>query len=161
MSTTRKQKRFNEHSFELELTEKKKQVEAYMNMLQAIEDIDDEAHSIEELNTRLNERTGFTNPKFSAMAFDKGTLYEYALEQEQKCKDIDPKDITKDWELTEEAIQTIKEKHTIYYSDEELEAKKKLEKVIDLFNGVPLEYRRLVGMNAKLELMFSPFAHRI
>lgn len=161
MSTTRKVKRFNSHSYQLELNEMKKQIEAYSNMLQAIEDIEPEAESIEQLEAILNEKTGFENPRMSAMAFNKEHQFDLALLLSDKCKNINPKDITKDWELTEEAIQTIKEKHTEYFTEEELQARKILDNVIEQYNKLPLSQRRLVGFNYAFKLQYSPLANRM
>ena len=161
MSTTRKVKRFNSHSYQLELNEMKKQIEAYSNMLQAIEDVEPEAESIEQLEAILNEKTGFENPRMSAMAFNKEHQFDLALVLSDKCKNINPKDITKDWELTEEAVQTIKEKHTEYFTDEERSARKVLDRVIESYNKLPLNQRRLIGFNYKYQLQFSPLASRL
>lgn len=161
MSTKRKVKRFSDHSFQLEVTEKQKQLKAYIEMLEKIKEIEPDAKNLKELNILLNKKTKFENPRMSATAFNLESEYDSIVLLDQKCKGINPEDVTEDFKLTKEAVQTIKEKHTEYFTDEELNARKVLDRVIESYNKLPLQQRRLIGFNYAFKLQYSPLANRM
>lgn len=154
-------KKFKEHSFNLELSELKKKAKLYSDLQEEIRKIEPKATNLEELNILLNKKTGFNNARLSAMAFNQEYRYDLIVALTKETEGIEAKDLTKDYDLKETRIEAIKEKHTIYYTDEELEAKEVLDNVITAYNKLPLEYRRLIGFNYKMELMYSPLANRI
>ena len=158
---TKRVKKFNDHSFQLELTQKQKQLNAYIEMLKKIKKIEPDAKNLKELNTLLNKRTKFENPQMSATAFNLESEYDSIVLLQQKCKGISPEEVTEDFKLTKEAVQQIKEKHTTYYDDSELEARKVLDRVIEQYNKLPLNQRRLIGFNYKFQLQYSPLASRL
>ena len=158
--TKKKVKKFNEHSFQLELTEKQKQLDAYIDMLKKIKELEPDATNLHELNILLNKRTGFDNPRMSAMAYNKENQYDLIVLLDKKCKGINPDDV-KDSKLTKEAVERIKEHHTEYYTDEELNARKILDNVIEAYNKLPLQQRRLIGFNYAFKLQYSPLASRM
>ena len=161
MSTNKRVKRFNEHSFQLEVTQKQKQLDAYIDMLKKIKEIEPDAKNLKELNILLNKKTKFQNPRMSAMAFNKENQYDLIVLLDEKCKGINPEDITEDSKLTKEAVERIKEKHTEFFTDEELNARKVLDRIIEQYNKLPLHSRRLIGLNYAFKLQYSPLANRM
>lgn len=158
--TKKKVKKFNEHSFQLELQEKQKQLEAYIDMLKAIKELEAGANSLEELNTALNKKTGFENSRMSAMAFNVENQYDLIVLLNKESKGINPNDVEGS-KLSKEAVERIKEAHTIYYDEAELEAKKVLDNIIEAYNKLPLQQRRLIGFNYAFKLQYSPLANRM
>ena len=158
---TKKVRRFNDFSFQLELTELNKKLEAYREMQKAIKELEPDANNLEELNILLNKKTKFENPRMSAMAFNAENQYDLIVLLNKETQGINAKDLTKDFKLTEEAVQRIKEKHTEYYTDEEINARKVLDNIIEAYNKLPMEYRRLIGFNYAFKLQYSPLANRM
>ncbi len=118
-----------------------------------------EVKSIGELELKLNERSGFVNAMMSATAFGHETEYKRLLHLE---KAIDSRitfdDLTPQKELKKAFIDAIKEKHTEYYTDEDIKTKKTLEKIIETYNALTFDQRKNVGYSRDGKLMFNPFS---
>ena len=67
-------------------------------------------------------------------------------------------DLTPQKQLKNSFKEAIKEKHTEYHTDEDVKAKKVLDKVLELYNALSYEQRKNIGYSRTGELMYSPFS---
>lgn len=153
----KKVKRVNEHQLQVELEELQKNIlPLLVEMKNLLIEVD--VNSIAEFELKVNEQTKFVNAMMSATALGLDDQYKRLLELEQR---IDSKlslnDITASNKLKSTFIDKLKAKHTIYYSNEEIEVKKQLEKAIETYNAIPIKHRKLVTINRQGEMVRNPF----
>ena len=152
-----KVKRKNGHLIQVELEQLKKVVPLLVEQEDLLLQL--EAKSIENFEKNINELTGFTNAMVSANAFGKEAEYKRLLELETLIDGkLSSKDLMKSKELKSSVIASIIDKHTEFYTEEELIAKQTLEKLMQTFNGLSLENRKHVAFRLNNELSFTPFS---
>ena len=71
---------------------------------------------------------------------------------------LSSENLTKSKELKSSVIASVIDKHTEYYTPEELIAKQTLEKLMQTFNSLSLENRKHVAFRLNNELSFTPFS---
>ena len=157
MNSKRKVKKVNEHLFTREVAELnnvKILVVEFNDLLKQLE-----SSSIGEFEIKVNEKTKFLNPMISAMAFNLDGQYKRLLELNTLINNrLSIDDLTASKELKSTLITTIREKHTEYYNDEEMESKKLLESIMKSYNELSQHQRQQIGFNRSYELIFSPFS---
>ena len=157
MNSKRKVKKVNEHLFTREVAELnnvKILVVEFADLLKQLE-----SSSIGEFEIKVNEKTKFTNPVLSASAFGLESQYKRLIELEKLIDNrLSADDLTASKELKSTLIANIREKHTEYYNDEELESKKLLESIIKSYNKLSQIQRQQIGFNRSYELVYSPFS---
>ena len=157
MNSKRKVKKVNEHLVVKEiagLNKIKILVVEFADLLKKLE-----SSSIGEFELKVNEKTKFLNPMISAMAFNLDSEYKRLLELEKLIENrLSIDDLTASKELKSTLIATLREKHTEYYNDEELESKKLLESIMKSYNELSQIQRQQIGFNRSYELIFSPFS---
>jgi len=155
MSTKRKvKKRENGHLIQVELAEIKKIVPLLVEQEDLLLQL--EAKSIENFEKNINELTGFTNAMVSANAFGKEAEYKRLLELETLIDGrLSSKDLMKSKELKSSVIASVIDKHTEYYTPEELITKNTLQDLMHTYNSLSFENRQQIGFNRSKELSFT------
>ena len=150
-------KRENGHLIQVELAEIKKIVPLLVEQEDLLLQL--EAKSIENFEKNINELTGFTNAMVSANAFGKEAEYKRLLELETLIDGrLSSKDLMKSKELKSSVIASIIDKHTEYYSPEELIAKNTLQDLMHTYNSLSFENRQQIGFNRSKELSFTLYS---
>ena len=150
-------KRENGHLIQVELAEIKKIVPLLVEQEDLLLQL--EAKSIENFEKNINELTGFTNAMVSANAFGKEAEYKRLLELETLIDGkLSSKDLMKSKELKSSVIASIIDKHTEYYTPEELTAKNTLQDLMHTYNSLSFENRQQIGFNRSKELSFTLYS---
>ena len=150
-------KRENGHLIQVELAEIKKIVPLLVEQEDLLLQL--EAKSIEDFEKNINELTGFTNAMVSANAFGKEAEYKRLLELETLIDGkLSSKDLMKSKELKSSVIASIIDKHTEYYTPEELTAKNTLQDLMHTYNSLSFENRQQIGFNRSKELSFTLYS---
>ena len=150
-------KKKNTHNIQVELDELRKVAVLIVEQEDLLLQL--EAKSIEDFEKNMNKLTGFTNAMVSANAFGKEAEYKRLLELETLTDGkLSFKDLDKSKNLKSSVIASVIDKHTEFYSEEELATKKTLEKLMQTFNSLSLENRKHVAFRLNNELSFTPFS---
>ena len=158
MSTKRKVKKVNDQLITKEIADLNKLVVLVVETDDLLENL--EVQSISEFENFINEKSGFVNAMMSATAYGKDTEYKRLLELEKLIDSrLTSADLDGSKELKGSLIAEITEKHTEYYSDAEMKAKKVLEKVMKDFNALSHTERNQIGFSHSAELIYSPFSY--
>ena len=158
MSTKRKvKKRENGHLIQVELAEIKKIVPLLVEQEDLLLQL--EAKSIEDFEKNINELTSFTNAMVSSAAFGKEAEYKRLLELETLIDGrLSSKDLMKSKELKSSVIASVIDKHTEYYTPEELITKNTLQDLMHTYNSLSFENRQQIGFNRSKELSFTIYS---
>ena len=152
-----KVKRKNGHLIQVELEQLKKVVPLLVEQEDLLLQL--EANSIEDFEKNINALTGFTNATVSANAFGKEVEYKRLLELETLINGrLSFRDLMKSKELKSSVIASIIDKHTEYYSPEELIAKNTLQDLMHTYNSLSFENRQQIGFNRSKELSFTLYS---
>ena len=158
MSTKRKVKNVNEQAINREIADLKKLIVLVVETDDLLENL--EVQSVSEFENFINEKSGFVNAMMSATAYGKDTEYKRLLALEKLIDSrLTTTDLDDSKELKSSVISEITEKHTEYYSDAEMKAKKVLEKVMKDFNALSHTERNQIGFSHSAELIYSPFSY--
>ena len=150
-------KRENGHLIQVEIAEIKKIVPLLVEQEDLLLQL--EANSIEDFEKNINALTGFTNATVSANAFGKEVEYKRLLELEILINGkLSSENLTKSKELKSSVIASIIDKHTEYYSPEELIAKNTLQDLMHTYNSLSFENRQQIGFNRSKELSFTLYS---
>ena len=150
-------KRENGHLIQVELEQLKKVAILVTEMDDLLEQL--EAKSIEDFETQINKLTNFTNTTVSANAFGFEAEYKRLLQLEMLIDGrLSSKDLDKSKNLKSAVIAKVIDKHTEYYTPEELIAKNTLQDLMHTYNNLSLENRQHIGFNRELQLAFKPFS---
>jgi hypothetical protein len=152
-----KVKRKNGHLIQVELEQLKKVVPLLVEQEDLLLQL--EANSIEDFEKNINALTGFTNATVSANAFGKEVEYKRLLELETLINGrLSFRDLMKSKELKSSVIASVIDKHTEYYTPEELTAKKTLQDLMQTYNSLSLENRQHIAFNRSNELAFNIYS---
>ena len=154
--STKEIRTFNSHAFELRINELKKKylplVVEYKEILKKVG-----CRSRGEFQTLLNSKSSFTNTRLNAMGVGLENEWDRLLELETILDGhLTTKQVTPQNEIKAELVEEIREQYTTYFSEEALELRNKLMKVMEIYNGLPMEHRQLV-FNRSGELELHPF----
>jgi hypothetical protein len=154
---TKRVKKQNEHKIRVELEELEQLVPLVVEYQDLLKQLG--CDSIGEFELKVNERTKFTNALMSATAFGHDEEYTRLLELEKLIDGrLYPTDLTPSKELKSYVTKIIREKHTEYYTDDDLKLKDTLDKIIKMHNSLEPSDRKNIGYNRTGELVFSPFS---
>ena len=152
-----KVKRKNGHLIQVELDQLKKIIPLVVEMEGLLLQL--EADSIADFEKNINALTNFTNAMVSANAFGKEAEYKRLLELETLIDGkLSSKDLTKSKDLKSSVIANVIDKHTEYYSPEELIAKNTLQDLMHTYNNLSFENRQQIGFNRSKELSFTLYS---
>lgn len=160
MNTTKTIKRVQEHDLQVELEHlQKKIVPLVMEQRDLLSQV--EVKSLLEFETILNNKTGFVKASLSAEAL--GLEQEhYRLVELERILDgkLTDDDVATDGKIKLKKINEIREKHTIYFTPQEIELNKKLQQIIDLYNQLQLQDRPKLVINRSNEMQLNPMLYR-
>ena len=155
----KKIKHFDEHRAGVEAQELLNKylplMQEYLSILKKLE-----VESLAEFEFKINEKSGFVNALMSATAY--GLEPEYKLLNElEKALDgkLSKEDITANGSVKKSVLDKITERHTTYYTEEELKTKKVLEEIMALYNNLSFEDRRQVLITRDGLLSYGPYSH--
>lgn len=118
-----------------------------------------EVESIKDFENKINAQTKFVSARLSAEAL--GYTDEY-VRMQQLEKEIDGRltiqDINANGQLKASLKNSIRDRHTIYYSSEEVKLLEKLDKIIADYNQIYDVARQHIGFGRDGRLMYSPFS---
>tara|TARA_R110000772_G_scaffold169347_3_gene281228 strand:- start:643 stop:1128 length:486 start_codon:yes stop_codon:yes gene_type:complete len=115
--------------------------------------------NIYDFELKVNHQTGFVNTLMSASALGFENQYKRLLELEKQIDNkLSLEDLTENNKLSITIISKIREKHTEYYTSEDLKTKKILEDVMKKYNSLSHHKRGQIGFNLQNELIYSPFS---
>ena len=154
----RKVKKVNQVLIENELKKLTKVLPLVVETDSLLENL--EVKSISEFEDSINKKSGFVNAMMSAVAYGKDAEYKRLLELEKLIDNrLTSEDLDAEKELKTTFVESIKEKYTTYFTDEELVSKKALDKVMKDYNSLTLIERQQIGYsNGTYELIYSPFS---
>lgn len=154
---TQKIKNIYQSRIDAELKELSKMIDLVVESQDLLNQL--ESKSISELEFKLNEKSGFVSARVSAEAYGLENEYFRLLELE---KQIDGKlsanDLTANKTLKKPFIDAVIEKHTEYFSKQEINTKKTLDKIISMFNSLDVSDRKHIGTSRDGKLIYSPFS---
>ena len=115
--------------------------------------------SLEEFENQINLKSGFVSARLSAEAYGLETEYSRLLELEVLIDNkLLPKNIDASG-LKKTFIEKLKEKHTSYFSSDELLLKKQLDEIISSYNKLTTEQKSNIGFNRQQQLVYAPFSN--
>ena len=150
-------KHFNEHRFQVELEElQKKYAPLIMEQRMLLRKVD--AMDLLSFEASMNEKTHFVKASLSAEALGL-EVEHYRLVELERILDgkLYDEDVSKDGTIKAKKVQEIKEIHTSYYNDTELEALKLINNAIESYNKIPYEYKNKVLINQQMQMVLNPF----
>jgi len=149
-------KRFNDHKFNVEQKELEKLIPFVGEYKRLCKEIAD-ASSLAEVELKLNEKSKFTNAKMSAMAYGLENEYARLLEIE---KALDGKlaidDVSSSNSLKLSVVNQLKQKHSTFFTDEELAEKEEIEKAIEIYNALDVNTRRKLFIDNTFKMRTNP-----
>jgi len=157
MKTERNIKKFERHPFEVEKQELTNLVKYIIEQRDLLEQV--ECKNLEEFELKLNETTSFKNANLSALAMGK----EIELARLHKIEKIlstgylKDEDLDTDGNFTKIFLEALNQKHTIYYTEDEMIVKNKLDSIIKSYNDLVLPDRKKIIINRSGEMQANPF----
>ena len=160
MTTTKERtiKKFNEHSFNVELNQLTNEVLPLIEQQRIIlKEVG--ASSLAEFQALLNSKTNFVNANLSAQAMGLDTELKTLQNIELKLSkyDVSDEDVTAKGNFKTTFLNNLKERFTEYYTDTELEQRNKMQKAIDSYNGLSIESRQGLIIDRQYKMQFNPF----
>jgi hypothetical protein len=117
------------------------------------------ASSLSEFEFLINERSGFVSAMMSATAYGLEKPYNRLLSIETLIDGkISLDDLTSNNTLKTTVKDAIINKHTEYFTPGELNVKKDLDNVINIFNSLDFHERQHIGFNRSYELAYNAFS---
>ena len=150
-------KRVNEHLISVKLEELQKLVPFITEKKNILKELDSE--SIQDFELRVNKTTKFNNPNMAAAVLGYETQYKRLLDLEKLIGGkLTQTDLNAKNELSSTLISKVKEKFTIYFTNEELTVKKELDKCMKIYNALDFKDRQHIGFNSQRQLGYTPFS---
>ena len=91
----------------------------------------------------------------SALAYGYEKAYKEIKNLEKLCTSVNPEDLSEKFELKNIVLNEIRDKYITYFTDEEIETRIKIEKLMDEFNELEPQYRYLIGFNNQYNLAYT------
>jgi len=142
---------FNAHLFEVACEEarqtlpKAKQLKLGLNLFKG--------GTLDEINTYLNEKTGWSNPTMSASAEGLEDEYNFVI---NNIGAVDYNDYNDDLtDLSFDYILKLREKHTTYHSEDETELLEKMDVVMEKLNALSPQIRSSIWQSREQEFGFD------
>ena len=150
-------KKFKETNFNIELKELEKIKVLLIEQTDLLEHL--EVKNISDLENDILKSTGFKNIQASANLLGIENEYSRIKEIEGIIDSrIKPTDLAADKEFKKAFIRKLKEKHSIFYTDTEINTLNRLNKVIEIYNNLDLEEKKQLAFNYS-NLQISPFSY--
>lgn len=157
MNTQKKEeKKFHQVKFQQELEQLNNAVKYVIESNAILLKLDSE--TIEAFENKINTKTQFVSARLSSEALGLEDEYKRLLELEKLIENkLSINDLSKG-EIKKSVIDRLRLKHTEFLSDEEVQTKKKLNKILKLYNDLGPEEKNHIGFNRQQKLVFNPFS---
>ena len=157
MEAKRNIKKFERHPFEVEKQELTNLVKYIIEQRDLLEQV--ECKNLEEFELKLNETTSFKNAILSALAMGKENELArlHKIEKILFTGDLKDEDLDTNGNFTKVFLEDLNEKHTIYYTEDEMIVKNKLDSIIKSYNDLVLPDRKKIIINRSGEMQANPF----
>ncbi|MCP3654322.1 MAG: hypothetical protein GY820_40175 [Gammaproteobacteria bacterium] len=150
-------KKFNQTNYNIELKELKQLKILVVEKLELLKQLD--VKNITELEDYLLKATGFKNIQMSATALGVEKEYNRILEIGKLTENkISDKDITADFSIKKTFLKKLKDKHSTFYTDKELDDLNTLKEVLNSYNKLPIELRGQLIININ-GMQINPFSY--
>ena len=150
-------KKINNHLINVELESLQKLISLVREQANILEQL--ECQTLGDFEFKVNTKTGFNNAEFAANALGFGNQYKKLKELEKAIGNkLTLDEITDNDQLKLSVTWSVKEKHTEYFSADELKVKKELVQVLKIYNSLDFNDRRHISFNLEQKLVFSPFS---
>ena len=155
--TDRNIKKFERHPYEVEKQELTNLVKFIIEQRDLLEQV--ECKNLEEFELKLNETTSFKNANLSALAMGKENELArlHKIEKILSTGDLKDEDLDTDGNFTKIFIEALNQKHTIYYTEDEMLLNNKLDSIIKSYNELDDEDRKKLLVNRSNEMQINPF----
>lgn len=155
----RKVKSYKDHNHKVKLDELNKELKVYREFIAGLKKIDNSLTSISDLDNYLNHKTKFVNGGLSALALGLQKEYDTLTNLSERCSSIDAKNLTKDLEFKQSYLKDLKDSFTTYFTDEELQAREILDRLMKEYNALSPQYRYLIGITHSQKLAYTIYAN--
>jgi hypothetical protein len=157
MKTEKNIKKFDRHPFEVEKQELTNIVKFIIEQRDLLEQV--ECKNLEEFELKLNETTSFKNANLSALAMGKENELArlHKIEKILSTGDLKDEDLDTDGNFTKIFLEALNQKHTIYYTEDEMLLNNKLDSIIKSYNELDDEDRKKLLVNRSNEMQINPF----
>ena len=147
-------KNFQSHNADVEIKELKKEAKKLSELTKLIQAITDskEIKTVSELNIWLTEKTGFESPRFASDSLDILDGYQNIVKLSKEIS-ITAEQVTPLHDLKPDFIETIKEKHTTYFTAKELKDRKAFKRISKEFNSLPIQLRQGAVVNREFNFI--------
>jgi hypothetical protein len=156
MDKSKEVKSFNEHLYTVQSDELNKLLPTVLELKSILEH--QGVKSLQDFEEKVNQQTGWHSVRLSCEAL--GLLDEWNKMQHLE-KIIDDRlsvdDLEQNGTIKKSVFKALKEKHTVYYSKEELASEKAVESVLESFNSLADNVRRKLVISTSGKLIRSPF----
>lgn len=128
-----------------ELNNELKQLNEAVSCSKEIHQGEPQKLSIEKIQERIQERTGFPNVLAGANLLGLEDEYTFIRNTLKEAKHLDKFEFVKDqYIIPPTSLETLKDKYTTYLSEEKEQAYKKIKKAVDTLNEFPTAINRVV-----------------
>ena len=154
---TKQVKKLNQHLINVELHELEKLIPFVTETTKILKELD--SATIQDFELKVNKATKFNNPTMAASALGFETQYNRLIELNKQINSkLYADDLNAKNELSSTLISKVKEKFTVYFTDEELTVRKELNLVIKIYNNLDFKDRQHIGFNSQRQLGFTNFS---
>jgi len=142
---------FNNHLFEVECEEARKEITKAHKLKLGLEMF--KGGTLDEINSFLNEKTGWSNPTMSASAEGLEDEYNFVI---NNIGEVDFRNYNEDvTDLSFDYILKLREKHTTYHSEDETELLEKMDVVMEKLNALSPQIRSSIWQSREQEFGFD------
>jgi len=150
-------KNHNQHKIKNEIQELEKLIPLVTESTDILKKLG--AESIAQFEFSINETSGFVKASLSAEAYGFENEYSRLLELEKLIDSkLLPANLTSSNKLKSSLTKEIEVKHIEYFTEDELKLKETLDKVISIYNQLPLVDRKNIGYGREYNLVYNPFS---
>jgi hypothetical protein len=118
-----------------------------------------ECKSLADFEAKLNKATGFVNANLSSQAMGQEVEHNRLTYIENLLTEVDLKDEDIDTEgnFKKAFTDALKEKHTIYFTKDEMIINKKIDSIIKSYNALDVSDRKKLIVNRSNQMQINPF----
>jgi hypothetical protein len=157
MSKQRTIKKVDTYPLQVELEKYTELVKYVMEQRDLLEGV--ECKSLAEFEAKLNKATNFVNANLSSQAMGQEAEHNRLtyIEKVLSTEYLKDEDIDSEGNFTKKFTDALNEKHTIFFTDDEMVLNKKLESIIKSHNALSIDNRRKLIVNRSGEMQINPF----
>lgn len=152
-----REKYFKKHEYEKAVRELEIKTSAYNSYLLFCGKIKEGAETLEEVESYLNGKTGFVNPRMSADAMGVLDEYEKLVQLEATFMGLNKAVLSESkkgkwsvsYEVSKEHIESLRDDYTVYYTAEQSKQIDALEKTLKSLNQLDVPFKSAVLYNRR------------